>query len=764
MRQSTNKRRKVPEGTIANLAKMSVPASPEPSAPPSIPLDLKPLIAPYREHRRLSLRIENLPQSARLSAGQNNGDRTWSLALDELEGLFYIPPTGFDKEHALAIRLISKDETGASTVALLDFRIGPDRQNEAPQSPPGLPDGNEPIARPPDQAGREEISALKATLAERDAELDRLRASAEQMHSHWQQELAQSLLKAESAWKSDEAARLQALQAALAEQFAQKLADVKRRAQADADASSKWEAGVLRRALQELAAAKDTLAERDAERTRLEDQLDKLRQQSGVEIAAVKMAADARSAETLRHAQAQWQQAAAKQLAEATARCEAAEAALASAQATLTPRETERIQLQDQLERLRRQSQADISAAQEAAERMAAERLKAAEAAWQEQAAKPLAEVMARCQAAEAALASARAAQTPGEAERAQLEDQLERLRRQSQADVFAAQEAAERMASDRLKAAEAAWQERTAKLLAEVTARCEAAETSARAPDREAEHIQFQDQLERLRRKSEADISAAKEAAALMAADRLKAAEAAWQERSARSLAEVSARCQAAEAALASAQVADKSDGDAYIRSLNLEVRSLQKSLVDREADLVRAQLQLDQMRPGLPPESPAMRWQPLSNRVAPPSEKKADHLVRDVFVVVAVVIAGILALPQIGNLLPDDLRWQITTLGGLFDTSDQESAAPAPPLPPPAPPKPALPAATVARPVNMRAQPATDAAVLTSLKRGAPVAILEKSGNWDRVEASGEAGQVLQGWVYGSYLSDAASPAPKP
>jgi hypothetical protein len=41
---------------------------------------------------RITLRVEGLPQLARLSAGQNNGDRTWSLSLDELEGLLYFPP------------------------------------------------------------------------------------------------------------------------------------------------------------------------------------------------------------------------------------------------------------------------------------------------------------------------------------------------------------------------------------------------------------------------------------------------------------------------------------------------------------------------------------------------------------------------------------------------------------------------------------------------------------------------------------------------
>src|SRR5882672_5997114 len=60
--------------------------------PSPIALDLGPLVAPYRKHGRLSLRVERLPHRARLSRGHNNGDRSWSLMSDELEGLSYLPP------------------------------------------------------------------------------------------------------------------------------------------------------------------------------------------------------------------------------------------------------------------------------------------------------------------------------------------------------------------------------------------------------------------------------------------------------------------------------------------------------------------------------------------------------------------------------------------------------------------------------------------------------------------------------------------------
>ena len=59
-----------------------------------IPLDLGPLLSPYRRHKNLSIRVEKLPQLSRLSQGRNNGDCTFSLKPDDLQGLLYLPPPG----------------------------------------------------------------------------------------------------------------------------------------------------------------------------------------------------------------------------------------------------------------------------------------------------------------------------------------------------------------------------------------------------------------------------------------------------------------------------------------------------------------------------------------------------------------------------------------------------------------------------------------------------------------------------------------------
>src|SRR5260370_33382014 len=63
-----------------------------------------------------------MPQLARLSAGRNNGDNSWSLTLDQLEDLTYQPPEGMYEAHSLAVRIIGLDG-GGSKLAVLDFPV-----------------------------------------------------------------------------------------------------------------------------------------------------------------------------------------------------------------------------------------------------------------------------------------------------------------------------------------------------------------------------------------------------------------------------------------------------------------------------------------------------------------------------------------------------------------------------------------------------------------------------------------------------------------
>ncbi|HTT98296.1 MAG TPA: SH3 domain-containing protein [Rhizomicrobium sp.] len=144
----------------------------EPELPDPIPIDLAPLVAPYRRQGRISLRVERLPHRARLSHGQINGDRSFSLALDELEGLQYLPPPGGGDPPTLGIRVIRVGAGDASTLALLDYPVSPETTGAGAAA---LNDSKE------QRRLRDEIVKLKALLQARDNELADVQATVDKV-------------------------------------------------------------------------------------------------------------------------------------------------------------------------------------------------------------------------------------------------------------------------------------------------------------------------------------------------------------------------------------------------------------------------------------------------------------------------------------------------------------------------------------------------------------------------------------------------------
>ena len=90
------------------------------------------------------------------------------------------------------------------------------------------------VAQPDDELYRlrEEVTALKSTLADREMALAKAALEAEESRSRWQQESQAALLKAEQAWMAHEAARLAAAEAQWREQSALALAEVTARCEA----------------------------------------------------------------------------------------------------------------------------------------------------------------------------------------------------------------------------------------------------------------------------------------------------------------------------------------------------------------------------------------------------------------------------------------------------------------------------------------------------------------------------------------------------
>ena len=160
------------------------------AVPPPVPveataLDLAPLIAPYRKFGRLSLRVEGLPPRARLSKGHNNGDRSWSLFSDELEGLAYLPAASDNGTATLAIRIVQLDGGDGTTLALLDYPLDPGAAPKPP-APDAAPAIKTRKFEPPVPDPRDDIEAKRfahaeaqAGLADSQAQRDKERARAE---------------------------------------------------------------------------------------------------------------------------------------------------------------------------------------------------------------------------------------------------------------------------------------------------------------------------------------------------------------------------------------------------------------------------------------------------------------------------------------------------------------------------------------------------------------------------------------------------------
>lgn len=249
-------------------------------------------------------------------------------------------------------------------------------------------------------------------------------------------------------------------------------------------------------------------------------------------------------------------------------------------------------------------------------------------------------------------------------------------------------------------------------------------------------------------------------------ASDKLKTAQGRWEKETANALTEAVARAEAAEVALTAARrvAATRNNDDEYVHGLEREIKTLRATLVDREATIVQVQAQQEHIRLGTVREAPGRSWQPLSNRGSDPQreeaeEKSSNRLFRDIAVVVVVAAAAVLLFPRLEALLPDTIRWQIETLGGAFGPQATAPVTPAPAPTASVTAKAEHPRMYVSRAVNVRVEPSTTAAVAAGLKRGAAVAVLEKRGNWTRVEVSGP--QDLSGWVFNSYLVE-SDPGP--
>jgi len=80
-----------------------------------IPLNLSPVLADRDGSESISLIIDNLPEGARLSAGTDNGDGTWTVANNQLDGLSVLPPADSNVDFTLRVTAVATETSGGSS-------------------------------------------------------------------------------------------------------------------------------------------------------------------------------------------------------------------------------------------------------------------------------------------------------------------------------------------------------------------------------------------------------------------------------------------------------------------------------------------------------------------------------------------------------------------------------------------------------------------------------------------------------------------------
>jgi chromosome segregation ATPase len=499
----------------------------EPQGEP-IPLDLLAVVAPYKRHRGISIRLERLAHGARLSQGRNNGDRSWSLAPDELDGLEYVPPTDDYDAHTLAVRIISLDGGDGETLAVIDLPIA--GKNGNPYIGAAASDG---ALSTELQQLRDELVKTKSSLAARETELATARRQTEDAE-HSRQALKSEFGTAEEAWARE-------LREQLSAAAAEANANLER-------ARAAWETETASRQTRSTASAQRSVE--DARK----------RWQQEAQAALVKAQAEWKVAEVARiaAAEAAWRTQSEKHLQELRKRAEDAETELMQArthkssqnhdaeirrlreqlisvQASLAARGSElaeaRAATEQAQQQLSQESTASVAQAAQAWKAAEAKRLASAEARWNEQSARALTELNSRLAQAEAAVAEVRAqaearqhqltATQSSLAERerelalaranaeqgrsqsaAEAEHTRERWQQETAAAIAKAQESFKAGESARFAAAEAQWKAELTSALAETTAQLQRteAELAQASAEIQTQKTQSEEDLRRLR------------------------------------------------------------------------------------------------------------------------------------------------------------------------------------------------------------------------------------------------------------------------
>jgi hypothetical protein len=580
------------------------------SPPEGLPFTLTNLVAPFGRDRRVALRVERMPSRARLSRGRNNGDGSWSLTRDELDGLFYFPPRGSNEIPTLVVRIIGLDSDNGATLQVVD-------------ATPGELDDDE------DQRGSQqheaELKKLRAELAKSKASLRATQSDLTEARKTFEVELDERLAEAKAEAAAQAATELEKIRA-------------------------KWQAE-----------AKERLAKQDM---RAEERVSQARESwSGEAQAEIARAEEAwKSGESARHtaAEAQWREQTARAIAEEKAAHAKTQTALAAArkQSAAVADGPKARELRDEIGRLQQtiaERDSKITEAERAASAAHEETTRE-----KEQAARERKEFALKLQDIEARLGDAKASRERSEtsetkrlradltAAEAKLTEQRRKLaeaqteavdaRKQAdalQSTLAKAEENTKTLEASRLRAAKVEWEakwrqesERATAALEEKLRNAERALQNAQQQTRTArdrrdpgQPQQFAEEIRTLKsalgkhdleladaradakrlresakREVELALAESKKEWESGEAARFAEAKAEWEQHSSRVYKKAQIRLEAAEAALAEARSEAGASRDrrdsAEFRRLRAEFAAASAKLADCEAQLAEAQL----------------------------------------------------------------------------------------------------------------------------------------------------------------------------
>lgn len=643
----------------------------------TVAVDFAPLIAPYKKHGRLTLRVERLAPKARFSKGSRNNDgASWSLASDELEDLTYQLAEGHDGEHTLAIRVIGL--TNGNTLAVIEHVVSPHVQ-DAPTAVPLLVAA----AHVGDQEAqlRAELAIAKEALAARDAELAQARLDLQHTApAAAPRDFDGELAAARAAWNSELEQRL----AAAASQAAAQLQRHREAWAAEQSSRSASTDAVLQVQLTQAREAwtrdaQDTLAKAEASWTA----------EAATRLAAVEAKLRESTAAAAAEAQART-----VELNAARGQCAALQTALGERESALARSVAA---ANEASARHERDVQTRLAAAETAWKSAEAARFADAQMQWRTQTDRALAEVRASSPAVDKPVDDSELRGLRDQVANLQssLADREGALARASK-DASDARARIEREAREAMAKAEAAWRQAEAERIAALEA-----QWRERAEKAVAAKV--------IEKREDAPVSA-------------------------NALAEMKARCEAAEAALAKS------------RSRGNDVERLQNEIATLRAEL----MQLRPVRERIDPQAGGQpsRIRDLLKRPDDEGAPDSRRLVRDVMVVVALGVVAVLFYPTISSLIFGEAP-------APKPAATQPVAAMAVPALPPAP---APRVAEVLRDAKLRKDASAASAVSTSISQGAKVEIVEERDKWTLVRVTGGAGksEPQAGWIKSSLVKE--------